>query len=369
MGLLGGFLEAQSRRAFAIPRPMPKPTHPPCTRSSWDALLPDELIVLIALMADEALSLVHLERVSKRIRSVLRERETLLWSRLIRKDFRLWTCAEPTATKDRWRDIFLGKVPTHVQIIHVELSEGRFGSLCSEVVTHWPPVESLRPSNILRTSKGRFVPAGRARRLPALVGDGLFHVPSFRAFKPNDTVEVQWRRHDASPFSWWFAVVAEVISDDEMELFFPQYSTNQPVTVLKDRVILRRRGHSPMHGGTAGGVRAPDEDELRQWMACMCTGDVDHEYHMRGTSMGTGRVPLVHFGEVDLVQSIPMPFSSFEQVRAKFIDNFPLAAPSAPLVHVARHRPVARARCLMKDQSEWVHQLRDLQLMEMRRSI
>lgn len=303
--------------------------------------IPPELLVHVFTFVDDARSLAAVPTVCKAWRREMEGVADGLWRAQIARDFPLWSyqAAKGISSQGLWRSIGAGLEELPVQVINSDLREGFFGSALWERVSYAPgqTLEGDRHHGIvLRTSRGTHILSARARP-PSGSTDHSPLQPSFRQLVPGQVVELQWKRAESGRFNWWFALVYKVLNDDELVLLFPQYaSTGGQNAVLTGLETVQRTRETAMHGGYAGGIRVPSEQEVEQWVRCLGTSHTDVTIHeaSRDESDGSAQAPALaaRMRAAWAETHRAVPCSSLSGIRAHFREHYPSSAPSFRLM-------------------------------------
>ena len=285
----------------------------------------DEDALLSIFMHLPASSLMSVMSCSRGWRALVRQSH-VLWRQKLREDFHVFdnsrladvaqsgdgiTVDERAADRDvmfsfyaksvyfsAHEAILRGEVEATCELLNPNMCEGKFASAFLCKVKYDREVGALRLQNTTpglhhvnryTGSAGGRRPSSRyddsrdeapvlASRLRRASFNNLHFappMPSFAVLREGEVVELQWKKsRESKQYAWWFALVGRVVSDDVVELVFPQYGTSASSALTQMSAIHRTRG-AEMHGGLAGGVRQVGAAEAAQWWTALAGEDFD----------------------------------------------------------------------------------------------
>jgi len=303
--------------------------------------LPCELILSIFAHLP-APSLREVPSVSRTWKDAEESGSEFLWRALLLQDMPLWSNSLKSSLSPRsaYKQATDGSLETDVQVINRNLRPGYFGA-CSWATATFAGTQGLirveyHPHQKGQQDQQEDVSEMRVRRqegekslvamhnsfyqlqvglrpLPcALAKKPIFFIVTSLSLQVGQVVELQWKKSDKAPFTWWFALVHQVESDDSVVLHFPQYATSGD-TLLTGTSRIHRIHGARMHGGIAGGVRQVSPQCVLQWWWALGTETFD---------CIPGTVPFSTNVSAD---STDKPL---DRIRAVFLSNLPRNQPS-----------------------------------------
>lgn len=285
--------------------------------------LPLEMLLSILAHVTPAETLRQAPAVCKTWQSAVSGASEALWMPQLAKDYPLF-CEQPLDRSAREvYDQARSGAELPVQVLHPGLTAGTFGATFHATARYRGP--ACGDERLIVMERGHRPKAIDSHRLRSVEGSRQ-HAPlepSFAALQPGEMVELQWKKGEHShAYNWWFALVHRVVSDDEVQLFFPQYGSTPQENGASSLVgvsTLHRTRETSMHGGIAGGIRKLSPARVVQW------------WRVLGSAAHDTDEPLPH-PSAPGPPLMTAPNGDLTVIRKRFMQHLPREQPSLSLV-------------------------------------
>jgi len=265
--------------------------------------VPPVLFTIIDFIADRPLNAVRLSCwTASFIHAETRISTNLLWSKLYERRWPAFHDAVSHTSKAKWVDwctqyqeTLFGKTKVTLEVYHRELKRGfvmsvmpanvHFDAKLNAYVAEYISASQVRPEAIpaLDVHRLRFCPLGTRERLEVSLlaqlqvqdKDDTAPCYPYRVLQgtdglvPGQSVELQWKMQQASPFGWWYGTLESIAYENNGPHatatitfgHFPWDSRWYRMQVCFGDSEIRTNDY----GGFTGGIRACSDAEARHW--------------------------------------------------------------------------------------------------------